>query len=394
MRLAGFLLMSCVTAGCGLAPTFTMTSAAPEQDSSATLRMQPGSGSSVNVTTPVIIRATKGRLLAVTVTGPDGPIAGAYDSQSTSWQAVDGELAFGSTYRVTATATDARGRTADLDDSFATVEPSALFTAEVTPEQGEVVGVGMPITVRFDRDVKNRGDVERALQIVTPTPVEGAWSWASDREVQFRPRTYWPGSMKAEVHLDLRGVQARDGVYGARDSVHTVTFGPSMVTRVNAKTFTATVFRDGTEVRTFPITTGKAGWETRSGVKVVMSKERTRIMDAATGGTSRSDPEYYRLLVEYAMRVTDSGEFVHAAPWSVGYQGRANVSHGCIGMSTDNARWLFEHSRVGDVVEVRGTSRDQDDGNGITVWNVPWDQWLKKSEAGPVFTTVRTALQS
>jgi len=117
-----------------------------------------------------------------------------------------------------------------------------------------------------------------------------------------------------------------------------------------------------------------------------MSKERSRIMDAATGGTSRSDPEYYRLLVEYAMRVTDSGEFVHAAPWSVGYQGRANVSHGCIGMSTDNARWLYENTLVGDVVEVRGTGREQDLGNGITLWNERWSEWVARSATGPVLT--------
>ncbi len=109
-------------------------------------------------------------------------------------------------------------------------------------------------------------------------------------------------------------------------------------------------------------------------------------MDAATGGTDPSDPEYYSLEVEYAMRVTYSGEFLHAAPWSVGSQGSANVSHGCVGMSTANAQWLYDLSNVGDVVEVTGTSNEQNLGNGITVWNEDWKQWLADSTGGPVMT--------
>jgi len=158
------------------------------------------------------------------------------------------------------------------------------------------------------------------------------------------------------------------------------------VTKVDATTFEATVYRDGQPVRTMPITTGKSGFETRSGIKVILSKERSRVMDAASGGTSRSDPDYYRVLAEYAMRITPSGEFLHAAPWSVGSQGRANVSHGCVGMSTSNAAWLYDLSMVGDVVEVTGTPRDQDLGNGITIWNESWDQWLAGSATGPVWT--------
>ena len=373
---------------CDLLPSYSLITARRVPESQATLRALPSGPEPVNVTVPVVVRADRGRLIEVRVTGPKGPVPGTFDTQSRTWQADDEALAFGSTYQVAARAVDARGREVDLQNSFTTVEPSSVFKAEVLPAEGEPVGVGMPITVTFDRSIENRADIERAMHIVTPVPIEGAWAWTSNRQVEFRPRTYWPGSMDAEVHLDLRGVQAKDGVYGARDFVHTVTFGPSMVTTVDAKTFTATVLRDGTVARTIPITTGKAGWETRSGIKVVMSKERTRVMDAATGGTSRSDPEYYRLLVEYAMRVTDSGEFVHAAPWSVGYQGKANVSHGCIGMSTDNARWLFEQTLVGDIVEVRGTGRDQDMGNGITLWNEPWSQWLERSATGPVLTTV------
>ena len=115
-------------------------------------------------------------------------------------------------------------------------------------------------------------------------------------------------------------------------------------------------FINGQLARTMPISAGKAGWETRSGTKVIIEKFRRKTMDASTIGVDESDPEYYNLSdVEYALRVTYSGEFLHAAPWSVGSQGSANVSHGCVGMSTSDAAWLYDHTSRGDVVEVTGS---------------------------------------
>jgi lipoprotein-anchoring transpeptidase ErfK/SrfK len=244
----------------------------------------------------------------------------------------------------------------------------------------------MPVIVSFDRAIKNRAEVEQALVVRTPTSIEGAWAWRDGTTVEFRPKTYWPGNITVEVDANFQGLESSNGVYGRGGLASAFSIGPSMVTKVNALTFEAQVFRDGAVIRTIPITTGKAGFETRSGTKVIVSKERTRIMDAATGGTDRSDPEYYRLKVEYAMRVTYSGEFVHAAPWSVGSQGRANVSHGCIGMSTSNGQWLYDQTLVGDVVEVSGTSSVQNLGNGITVWNETWPSWLERSATGSVST--------
>lgn len=152
-----------------------------------------------------------------------------------------------------------------------------------------------------------------------------------------------------------------------------------MVSYVDMNTHMMRVTRDGKTVRNIPITTGKVGFETRSGVKVIMNKERTRIMDAATGGTDTADPEYYRLEVEYAMRLTYSGEFLHAAPWSVSHQGHSNVSHGCTGMSTSNAAWLYENSTIGDVVVYSAGHRSMEQSNGIGVWNVSWERWQQYS---------------
>jgi hypothetical protein len=112
----------------------------------------------------------------------------------------------------------------------------------------------------------------------------------------------------------------------------------------------------------------------------------------ARPGTDKNDPEYYRIQVFNAMRITSSGEFLHGAPWSVGYQGRANVSHGCIGMSSANAEWLFDQSSLGDVVEITGTNLPQDLGNGVTVWTEAWSQWLANSATGAHWTTADPGL--
>jgi len=389
-------LLACAILAGGLsacAPIANLqTSSVPEQ-SKATIAARPTGSTPIKPSEQVQVIAANGRLSSVTVTGPAGPVPGVLSSDGRIWTIEPGVLGFGADYRIQATAVDARGVPVSTATQFRTIEPEEFFGGQVSPEQGSTVGVGMPIAVTFSRAIKDKAAVERAMVIRTPQSIEGAWSWESNRTVEFRPRAYWPGNIEVTVELNLAGVEGSPGVFGRKDSSTSFTFGPSMVTKVDATTFEATIYRDGQPIRTMPITTGKAGFETRSGVKVILSKERSRVMDAASGGTSRGDPEYYRVLAEYAMRITPSGEFLHAAPWSVGSQGRANVSHGCVGMSVSNAAWLYERSMVGDVVEVTGTPREQNLGNGITIWNESWDEWIAGSASGAVWTTAADGSQ-
>ena len=380
-----------VVSACTPSASVEFQTVVPSEESRATIAAQPSGQKKADPGQRITVTATDGQLADVTVMGPKGPVKGTLSDDGTVWTAKRSNLGFGATYTVEATAIDPRGVPTTTTDAFRTLEPKALFSAAVSPRDGATVGVGMPISLSFDREIRNRDAVERALTVYTPTPIEGAWSWSSPSQVQFRPKDYWPANIDVTVELDLKGVEAAKRVYGARNTSTTFSIGPRMITQIDAQSYTATVFRDGERVRVMPITTGKEGFETRSGVKVIVSKEPTRVMDAATGGTEESDPEYYRIEVEYAMRVTYSGEFLHAAPWSVGSQGSANVSHGCVGMSTANAQWLYDLSNVGDVVEVTGTSNPQNLGNGITVWNERWKQWLADSASGPVMTVAAPA---
>jgi lipoprotein-anchoring transpeptidase ErfK/SrfK len=182
------------------------------------------------------------------------------------------------------------------------------------------------------------------------------------------------------VDADLNGVDVGGGVFGQLDRTVSFTVGRSLVHRVDVRRHVMRTFVDGRLVRTTPISAGKPGFETRSGTKVVLEKFRTKRMDAATTGIQPGDPEYYDIPdVEYALRVTYSGEFLHAAPWSVGSQGSANVSHGCVGMSTEDARWVYDNTRRGDVVEVTGTDRTMTLENGFGDWNLPFEDYAEGS---------------
>jgi len=360
-----------------------------QKQSRASVVAAPAGPGKVALSERVVVTARDGQLASVKVIGPHGKeLTGSFSPDGSTWTANSSSLDYAATYSLAATAVDSRGVPVSTQETFTTAQPDKVFSASVSPVQGSVVGVGMPIAVSFDRDIApaDRAAVERALVVRTSTPLVGAWSWTGPREVRFRPVAYWPANTQVQVQAELTGVQLTDGAMGSGNSTTSFAVGPSMIIKVDAVTHQASVFRDGSLIKTIPVTTGKPGFETRSGTVVITTKEPIRIMDAATGGTDPTDPEYYRIEVHWAMRITSTGEFLHAAPWSVYAQGKRNVSHGCVGMSTDNAQWLFDRSNAGDVVEVSGTSVQQNLGNGVTVWMNSWDGWLADSKAGPVTT--------
>jgi lipoprotein-anchoring transpeptidase ErfK/SrfK len=375
-----FLVGALALSGCG---QVVLSAGAPAEASRAVITVSPEpTGTPVAPSSPVVVAVADGRLTDVVVTGPRGPLAGTLAPDGRTWTSTGRALDFGATYVVAASAVDRFGLPASTESTLRTVTPTRFLDVRVSPRAGAVVGVGMPLTVSLDRSLGagGRERLESALRVrADGEPVDGAWSWSGGDSVTFRPREYWPGNAEVTVVASIKGQRFADGAWGERNLRHVFRTGPAVITYVDMRTHTLTYTRDGEKVRSFPITTGKAGFVTRSGVKVIMSKERTRLMDAATGGTDPNDPEYYRLEVDYAMRVTNSGEFLHAAPWSVASQGRANVSHGCTGMSTANAAWLYANSAVGDLVVYTGSNRRMESWNGMGLWNVPWDEWSSGS---------------
>jgi lipoprotein-anchoring transpeptidase ErfK/SrfK len=337
-----------------------------------------GGAAKVRLDAPVTVKATNGTLTKVTVTDEDSATVRGTLADGV-WHN-DAALKGGASYTVTAVATDDEGKEQTTTSRFETLTPTSRVTASVLPLNNWTVGVGMPVVVNFTKAVavKNRAATLKALTVSTaPAQVQGGWRWISSQQVQWRPANFWPVGTSVTVKADMAGVEVRPGVWGKGVTTSKFRIGAAMVSTVDIKKHTMTVTQNGHLLKVLPITTGKPGFDTRGGVKVIMSRELARRMDAETTGISQDNPEYYNIdNVRYAMRLTNSGEFLHAAPWSVGSQGHANVSHGCTGMSTANAKWLYEHSKVGDVVRYINAKRSPEWGNGYTAWNVSFSKWL------------------
>ncbi|WP_432511870.1 L,D-transpeptidase [Kineococcus sp. SYSU DK001] len=334
---------------------------------------------------PVTVTVIDGTLTEVTLTAADGTaVPGTLDEARTTWTSAAG-LTVGTGYSVHAVAADRSGEPTTQDSTLTTLTPAETAFPAVAPLSGKEVGVGMPIIVTFDAPIADdrRGVVEQNLKVTaSPQAVVGSWNWQSDTKVEFRPAEYWPARSAVHLDVDLGGVEVSPGVWGTTRDID-FTVGSAMVSTVDIAAHTLTVTRDGEVLKTIPVTLGQSGsggkFVTRSGTKVIMSLEESREMNSETTGIGQDDPDYYNVDVKYALRVTNSGEFLHAAPWSVASQGRANVSHGCTGMSTENARWMFENSKVGDVVVYTGSDRGIEPGNGFNVWNQTYEQWQRGS---------------
>jgi lipoprotein-anchoring transpeptidase ErfK/SrfK len=351
--------------------------AAEKTVSDARLKVNVPRKGTVGVDTLVEVAASNGTLRKVVVTAGKKRLRGSMSDDGATWTAED-RLEPGTTYRVTGAAVDDDGLARKLERTFRTDDLTLdqQTYPSLAPLAGETVGVGMPVVLTFDIPVTNRKEVEKHLAVEAEPAQPGTWHWISDTEVHYRPKSYWKPGTKVTVDADLNGVNAGNGIYGQEDRRASFTVGDAVIMKIDVAAHQMRVLRNGELLRTLPISAGKPGFTTRSGIKVIIEKHRYKDMDAATTGISEGDAEYYNLSnVEYAQRVTYSGEFIHAAPWSVGSQGSSNVSHGCIGMSTEAAGWLYSLTKRGDVVDVVGSDRPMEPTNGYGDWNVSWSEY-------------------
>ena len=376
--------------------TACTASSTPESDSGGSTTVKDGSSS--NTTEPVKpvfkvnvgkgstgvpvdrlvrVKMSQATLTSVAITGTQGPLEGTLSPDGASWTA-QSRLEPGTSYQIEAVAEATDGNVVRRTSSFTTQDLSLAEQTypSVAPLDGETVGVGMPVIVSFDLPVADRAAFERNMT-VTSTPAQvGSWFWMSDNEVHWRPKKYWQAGTEVSVDVDVNGIPAGNGIYGQEDRDIDFTVGDANIYRVDARTYEMKVLSNGKLLRTIPVTTGKPGFITRSGTKVIVEKFDSKRMNSETVGIPSGSSEAYDIdNVQWAMRLTYSGEFIHAAPWSVGSQGRDNVSHGCTGLSTADAAYLYSISKRGDVVEYVGTDRPMEPGNGYADWNTPWSDY-------------------
>nr|WP_260407694.1 Ig-like domain-containing protein [Planomonospora venezuelensis] len=342
--------------------------------------------------TTILVGARDGTLKKVTVKGPRGSLPGVLSADGTQWRS-RGTAAPGTAYEVTAVAVNPDGETTESVTSFSTAKADGTFSiANLMPHKdytGLTVGVGMPIMITFDRDVTDRVSVERNLVVRTSRPVLGAWHWFDDRTIHFRPKTFWPAGTKVRLEAHLSGVPGGGGLYGRGDRVLDFRIGRAQITEGSIQSHHLTVRRNGEEIRRIPMSAGQGGqwkYHTTSGVHLAMSREPVTIMTSP--GIGPGQPGYYRKTVYDTVRISNSGEYVHSAPWSVGSQGSANVSHGCVNVSPAHARWFIDNTLIGDPIIITGSPRELEPLNGWGHWQEDWGQWTRWSSTKS-FTTER-----
>jgi lipoprotein-anchoring transpeptidase ErfK/SrfK len=207
-------------------------------------------------------------------------------------------------------------------------------------------------------------------------PVPGGWHWFSNRELHLRPQAFWPTGEKITVASDLTGWNAGDGMWGEGTANALFTIGDAHVAVANLTTHKMTVSDNGRLIATYPFSGGRDMYPTMNGVHIVLDRESVVRMVSSTNGIPVNSPDGYDELVYSDVHITDSGEYVHAAPWSVDSQGRSNVSHGCINLSPGDALAFFGFSRVGDVVWVVAGPRPPERGDhGVMDWETKWSDW-------------------
>ncbi|WP_107374499.1 L,D-transpeptidase [Streptomyces abyssalis] len=337
------------------------------------------------------VTATEGRLDKVEVArrsrGAAHAVPGSISSDGRTWRPSESarRLKLGSKYTVDVVALDDEGRRAARHTTFTTKAQPRRFIGFFTPEHRQTVGTGMILSIRFNRPIAEREAVERGIRVTASPPVKVAPHWFGASRLDFRPEEYWKPGTRVTLDLRLRGVRGAPDVYGVqRKTVH-FTVGRDQRTVVDARRHTMTVHRNGEVVRRVPVTTGSAKNPTYTGDMVISEKFEVTRMNARTVGFGG---EYDIEDVPHAMRLTDSGTFLHGNYWAPKRTfGKANVSHGCIGLRDRKggdpgspAGTFFRESLTGDVVTVKNSGeRTVAPGNGLGGWNMPWSSWTDGS---------------
>ncbi|WP_406366708.1 Ig-like domain-containing protein [Streptomyces sp. NBC_00645] len=326
-----------------------------------------------------------GRITDVTATDASGRyVAGELAADGSRWHSTS-PLAAGTHYTVRVSTEDEDGAPGRKVIGFDTSTPKTkkLLNVEFGPKAGKY-GVGQPITAELSAPVKDKAArkvVERGLRVDSTPEVAGTWHWVDDKTLHYRPKEYWPTHATITAHSNLAGVRVGERLWGGNAKTVKITTGDRLIALTDAATHSMKVYRNDEVIKEIPVTTGKPGFDTRNGVKVVLGKEYFVRMRGTSIGIAEGSSDSYDLPVYYATRVTWSGEYVHAAPWSTGSQGYANVSHGCTGMSTGNAEWFFNTFNEGDIVKVVNSDGKTMDpfGNGFGDWNLGWKNWREGS---------------
>jgi len=366
---AATLCLSLIGSACaGSAGQRTSASQTPSVPT-ARLSITPASGTgSVKPQKGIMVKVLGGKIVKVSVDTRGDPVTGILDSAATTWHS-RWALDTATRYTVRATARDAAGKTVTATSTFRTLTPLQTFATQIFEGHGLSYGVGMPIILKFSRPISDRRAVERSLRLWSSKRVVGAWYWDGSSTLYFRTRSYWPAHTKVRFVAHLNGIEGAPGVYGTHTLRQSFVIGDSLIAVASTRTHHVRIYLNRHLFADWPISSGRSGDDTPNGTYLTIEKQNPAHMKGPG----------YDIQVPWSVRFTWSGDYLHDAYWSVGEQGFANVSHGCVNLSPAHAKTYYQLAVPGDPVTINGSPRGGTWDNGWTVWFLPWRELLRGS---------------
>jgi lipoprotein-anchoring transpeptidase ErfK/SrfK len=359
----------------------------------AKVKVSPPLGSKrVNPVRPVTVTVANGTLTSVRMLNSQGrKVTGAMAAGGASWHSTE-VLGYSKQYRLIAKVRNSDGSTTTRRTHFATLTPNNMTLPYFDDiygsglQRGATYGVGMVAVVNFDEAIPNRKAAEKVMQVTTTPHVDGAWYWTDDHTAHWRPRHYYAPGTKVQITVKDYGHNFGGGLYGQSDESTWFRIGAKHFSVANAKTHHVKVYFSNQLVRTMPTSMGQGGvvqgengpiylW-TMPGIYTVINHENPAVMSSDSYGLpSTSAYGYPPEKVYWSTKISTDGIYLHELDTTVWAQGHENVSHGCLNLNETNAKWFYQHSRVGDVVKVVHSG-----GPKIQVWqggdwSVPWKTW-------------------
>ncbi|HVC41766.1 MAG TPA: Ig-like domain-containing protein [Candidatus Saccharimonadales bacterium] len=398
VALGGLLLTSCAlpgtTAPVGNISTVHIAGVAAVA-APPTIAVSPSnSAQGVGLDAPVLVTVTTGHLDTVSLSesGSSTALPGVMSPDGRSWE-MSQSLDQGAHYTVVATATSTAGSTSTSTSTFATVTARSRLLTGMTPLDGAVVGVGETIDLRFNTSIPagERAALLERIQVTSTPAVMGGWHWLTANVVHFRPATFWASGTKVTVTANLKGFDAGNGIWGLGDWTSGFSVGAKHLSIINNSTHTMQVFNNDKLIATYPVSLGKGGFPTIQGTLIVLYKTPVVVMKSCPtfhtpAACIPGGSQYYNDPVYEDTAISTSGYFIHAAPWSVGSQGRADVSHGCVNLSNARATQYYNFSIPGDVVQVENTGYNATYSDGEGDWQLSFATFSNTAGLGPVWT--------